>query len=103
MQTDPFLDGMDDPYGDGPDDTDEPSPTMEQGLLFDVPSPRQEPKPQPVSRQEAKPIAQAEQLEPRDIPPPYRPKHIPYRDFLTVFNGSSSLALYWFNKQAIKE
>lgn len=107
MQQDPFLEE----FGSLPEEPPDEDPCwdskpneehrIEQGTLFDEPAPQQKLTPQPVSRPIAKPIARAEP-EPRNVPQPYKPKHIPYRDYLRVFNGSSSLALYWFNKQAIK-
>lgn len=35
--------------------------------------------------------------------PIYEPHHIPYADFLKMFNGIAPLAMYWFEKQKIKE
>ena len=79
-------------------------PRMEQGTLFDLPAP--EPStptaihPSPPSKPKPKPIAPAPE---KEALKPYVPRHIPYADFLKMFNGISELALYWFNKQALKE
>lgn len=115
---DPCWDAM--PIGD-----DEPTPTatpvatptelhnrattttpthMEQGLLFGyeaMPTIPTKPSPQskrskPTSSQDTKPSSTL-QL------PIYEPHHIPYADYLKMFNGISELALYWFNKQKMKE
>ena len=77
---------------------------MEQGLLFGcetMPTIPTKPSPQskhtkPQSSQDTKPSSTL-QL------PIYEPHHIPYADFLKMFNGITQLAIYWFNKQNMKE
>ena len=79
-------------------------PRMEQGTLFDLPAP--EPSTPtaihstPPSKPKPKPTVSAPE---KEALKPYVPRHIPYADFLKMFNGISELALYWFNKQALKE
>lgn len=73
-----------------------------QGTLFDLPE---------DSASQAKPTA-ARAAEPRkgnegavsSRPVPiYEPYHIPYRQWLDIFCGDSTLALFYFTHQAIKE
>lgn len=79
-------------------------PRMEQGTLFDLPAPEPstptEIHPTPPSKPKSKPTAPAPN---KDALKPYVPRHIPYADFLKMFNGITQLAIYWFNKQALKE
>lgn len=42
-------------------------------------------------------------FKPTDAPRPYVPRHHTYAEYLKWFNGMHSLALYWFNKQNVKE
>lgn len=112
---DPCWDAM--PIGDDGDDkadttmvstenpaTIQPPQHMEQGLLFGeeaMPTIPTKPSPQskcskPQSSQDTKPSSTL-QL------PIYEPHHIPYADFLKMFNGITQLAIYWFNKQNMKE
>lgn len=50
----------------------------------------------------SKPRAASEERPSTRIPI-YEPHHIPYADFLKMFNGIAPLAMYWFEKQKIKE
>lgn len=112
---DPCWDAM--PIGDDDDDkadttvvstenpaTIQPPQHMEQGLLFgEEAMPTIPTKPSPQSKRSKPPSSQDTKPSSTQQLPIYEPHHIPYADFLKMFNGISELALYWFNKQALKE
>lgn len=132
MQQDPFLEQFgelpdepsDDapcwdamPIGDDGDDkadttmvsTENPAPIqppqhMEQGLLFgEEAMPTIPTKPSPQSKRSKPPSSQDTKPSSTLQLPIYEPHHIPYADYLKMFNGITQLAIYWFNKQNMKE
>ena len=109
MQQDPFLEEFgslpEEPPDEDPcwDAKPNEEPRLEQGTLFDFPSP------EPPKQKETHPARSQKPTKPvttpvrqDELPPPYVPRHITYDEYLRVFNGDHSLTLYWFNKQAIK-
>ncbi|MBO6031733.1 MAG: hypothetical protein J6Q22_09690 [Prevotella sp.] len=110
MQQDPFLEEFgslpEEPPDEDPcwDAKPNEEPCLEQGSLFDFPSP--EPQKQkathPVrSQKPTKPVTAPDRKD--ELPPPYVPRHITYNEYLKVFNGDHTLASHWFNKKSIKE
>lgn len=118
MQEDPYLEQFgslpDEPPDENPcwDSTvakaepkEEAPPPLEQGLLFDFPPS----EPKAAAHPPAKPKAAAPSERRAPTAPthstqtPYTPTHIPYRQWLDIFCGDTSLALFYFNHQAIKE
>ena len=108
MQQDPFLEE----FGSLPEEPPDEDPcwdakqksesSLEQGMLFSLPEP---PKPKAIhpTRPKKPTTAAIAPIRSDELPPPYVPRHIPYNEYLKVFNGDHSLTLYWFNQQAIKE
>lgn len=110
IQQDPFLEE----FGSLPEEPPDEAPCwdaqpkeeshMEQGTLFDFPSP-EPPKPKathPVhSQKPTKPVTAPGRQD--ELPPPYVPRHYTLAEHLQWFNGDLTLALHWFNKQSIKE
>lgn len=81
------------------------APSPEQGNLFDFDSPAPK-SPRAANHptrhnRDKKPSAMP--FKPTDAPRPYVPCHHTYAEYLKWFNGMHSLALYWFNKQNVKE
>lgn len=118
MQEDPYLEQFgslpdeppdEDPCWDAPVSDAEPKeeapPPLEQGLLFDFP--QSEPKEAAHPPAKPKAVAPSERraptAPPHSTPTPYTPAHIPYRQWLDIFCGDTTLALFYFNHQAIKE
>ena len=113
MQEDPYLEQFgslpdeppdEDPCWDAAPDREEKPKPMEQGLLFDFPTPS--PKGDQASahpQHKAKPTARTDIPAKPSALKPYVPAHIPYRQWLDIFCGDSTLALFYFNHQAIKE
>ena len=75
--------------------------SLEQGTLFDLLEPAQrKPKANHPSTS-PKPSAPADPTLPK--PKPYSLHHIPYADFKRFFCGDVNLAVFWFNKQYLKQ
>lgn len=78
---------------------------LEQGSLFDFGTPA--PKRPKVEnhptrpKRTTKPIAMP--VKPTEAPKPYVPRHHTYAEYLKWFNGNNSLAMYWFNRQDMKD
>ena len=110
MQQDPFLEEFgslpEEPPDEDPcwDAKPNEEPSLEQGTLFDFPYP-ESPKPKathPVrSQKPTKPVTAPVRQD--EFPPPYVQRHIPYSEYLEVFCGDRALAMFWFNRQPIKE
>ena len=79
-----------------------PSQRLEQGSLFGDEKKVAGPTNPSTQMGRPKPRAVREERHSPQIPI-YEPHHIPYADFLKMFNGIASLAMYWFEKQKIKE
>lgn len=78
---------------------------LEQGSLFDfgnsAPKPPKEANHPNRHKKTMKPSPMP--VKPSEAPKPYVPRHHSYNEYLKWFNGNSTLALYWFNQQNIKE
>ena len=112
---DPCWDAM--PIGDDGDDksdttmvstenpeTIQPPQHMEQGLLFGEEAlPTIPTKTSPQSKRSKPPSSQDTKPSSTLQLPIYEPHHISYADYLKMFNGITQLAIYWFNKQNMKE
>lgn len=88
------------PKDDGREET-----RLEQGNLFDFGTPAQNSTKvanHPTHNQKAT-VPRAMLGNPTEAPKPYVPRHHTYSEYLKWFNGNSTLALYWFNQQDIKE
>ena len=76
-----------------------------QCLLFSLRNPAQKTQNganHPTSNQRAK-KPMPSPVNPSDSPKPYVPRHHTYSEHLKWFNGDTSLAMYWFNRQNIKD
>lgn len=116
---DPCWDAM--PIGDDGDDkaettmvstenpaTIQPPQHMEQGLLFgEEAMPTIPNKPSPQTRKDTTaPGHKADNSKPVNprpsaVPPPYTPRHYPYKEILKWFNGDTALATHYFTNQKV--
>ena len=80
----------------------------EQPMLFDLPpqAPRTPSKPPQPRKEQTAPVHKADTSNPVNprpsaVPPPYTPRHYPYKEILKWFNGDTALATHYFTNQKV--